>query len=49
VFNVIYRSTYMDQRRRGSSIEMMDYETPGLGTKSMCSLRFHQVTMLLVV
>jgi hypothetical protein len=49
VFNVIYRSTYMDQRRCGSCMERMDYETPGLGTKSKCSLHFHQVTMLLVV
>jgi hypothetical protein len=30
-------------------MERMDYETPGLGTKSKCSLRFHQVTMLLLV
>jgi hypothetical protein len=49
VFNVIYRSTYMDQRRCGSCMERMDYETPGLGTKSKCSLHFHQVTTLLVV
>jgi hypothetical protein len=43
VFNVIYRSTYMDQRRCGSCMERMDYETPGLGTKYKCSLHFHQV------
>jgi hypothetical protein len=49
VFNVIYRSTYMDQRRCGSCMERMDYETPGLGTKSKCFLCFHQVTTLLVV
>jgi hypothetical protein len=30
-------------------MERMDYETPGLGTQSKCSLRFHQVTLLLVV
>jgi hypothetical protein len=49
VFNVIYRSTYIDQRMCGSCMEMMDYETSGLGTKSKCSLRFYQVTTLLVV
>jgi hypothetical protein len=43
VFSVIYRSTYMDQRRRGSCMERMDYETPRLGTKYKCSLCFHQV------
>jgi hypothetical protein len=37
------QSTYMDQRRRGSCMERMDYETPGLGTEYNCSLRFHQV------
>jgi hypothetical protein len=37
----------MDQRRHGSCMERMDYETPGLGTKYKCSLRFHQVTTLL--
>jgi hypothetical protein len=30
-------------------MKRMDYETPGLGAKSMCSLCFHQVTTLLVV
>jgi hypothetical protein len=49
VFNVIYRSTYKDQGRCGSCMERMDYETSGLGTKSKCSLCFHQVTTLLVV
>jgi hypothetical protein len=49
VFNVIYRSTYMDQRRCGSCMERIDYEIPGLGTNSKCSLRFNQVTTLLVL
>jgi hypothetical protein len=49
VFNVIYRSTYVDQRRCGSCMERMDYETPREGTKCKCSLHFYQVTMLLVV
>jgi hypothetical protein len=49
VFNVIYRITYMDQRRCGSCMERIDYETPGLGTNTKCSLRFHQVTTLLVL
>jgi hypothetical protein len=49
VFNVIYRSTYMDQRMCRSCMERMDYETPGLGSKSNSSLHFHQVTTLLVV
>jgi hypothetical protein len=48
VFNVIYISTYMDQRRCGSCMERMDYETARLGTKYKCSLHFHQVTTLLV-
>jgi hypothetical protein len=30
-------------------MERINYETFELGTKSKCSLRFHQVTMLLVV
>jgi hypothetical protein len=29
------------KERRGSCMERMDYETPGLGTKSKCSLSFH--------
>jgi hypothetical protein len=33
----------MDQRRHGSCMERMDYETPELRTKYKCSLRFHQV------
>jgi hypothetical protein len=33
----------------GSCMERMDYETLGLGMKSMCSLRFHRVPSLLVV
>jgi hypothetical protein len=49
MFNVIYGSTYMDQRRHGSCMKWMDYETFGLGIKYKCSLRFHQFTMLLVV
>jgi hypothetical protein len=32
VFNVIYKSTYMDHGRRGSCMERMDFETTGLGT-----------------
>jgi hypothetical protein len=39
----------MDQRRRGSCMETMDHETPGLGTEYKCSVRFHHVTTLLVV
>jgi hypothetical protein len=49
VFSVTYRSTYMDQGRRGSCMKRMFYETPGLGTKYKCNLRSHQVTTLLVV